>query len=79
MFFLNRAIQDEIKEDLDYKEANKHDKYLTFINNRNNDILYFNEAFNTRLIEAKTRYNDFFIAKDDILLKRVNDVREGNT
>jgi hypothetical protein len=77
LFFLNRAIQDEIKEDSDYKEANKHDKYLNFIKNRNNDILYFNETFNTRLIEAKTRYNDFFIDRDDILLKRVNDVREG--
>ena len=77
LFFLNRAIQDEIKEDSDYKEASKHDKYLNFIKNRNNDILYFNETFNTRLIEAKTRYNDFFIDRDDILLKRVNDVREG--
>ena len=77
IFFLNRAVQDEIKEDLDFKEANKHDKYQTFIKNRNNDILYFNQNFNTRLIEAKTRYNDFFIDKDDILLQRVNDVREG--
>ena len=77
IFFLNRAVIDEIKEDNDYKEANKHNKYQTFLNNRNNIILDFNQNFNTRLIEAKTRYNDFFMDKDDILIKRVNDVREG--
>ena len=77
IFFLNRAVKDEIKEDIDFKEANKHDKYQTYIKNRNNDILYFNQNFNSRLIEAKTRYNDFYIDKDDILLRRVNDVRDG--
>ena len=77
IFFLNRAVQDEIKEDMDYKEANKHNRYQNYIKNRNNDILSFNQNFNNRLIEAKTRYNDFYIEKDDILLKRVNDVREG--
>ena len=77
IFFLNRAVKDEIKEDQDFKEAHKHNNYLNYIKNRNNDILYFNQNFNTRLIEAKTRYNDFFIDKDDILLKRVNDVRDG--
>ena len=77
IFFLDRAVHDEIREDLDYKEANKHDRYQNYIKNRNNDILDFNKSFNNRLIEAKTRYNDFYIDKDDILLKRVNDVREG--
>ena len=77
IFFLNRAVKDEIKEDIDFNEANKHDKYQTYIKNRNNDILYFNQNFNSRLIEAKTRYNDFYIDKDDILLRRVNDVRDG--
>ena len=77
IFFLNRAVQDEIKEDKDYKDANKHDRYQNYLKNRNNDILSFNQNFNNKLIEAKTRYNDFYIEKDDILLKRVNDVREG--
>ena len=77
IFFLNRAVQDEIKEDKDYKEANKHDRYQNYLKNRNNDIMSFNQNFNNKLIEAKTRYNDFYIEKDDILLKRVNDVREG--
>ena len=77
IFFLNRAVKDEIKEDIDFKHANKHNKYQTFLKNRNDDILDFNQNFNTRLIEAKTRYNDFYLDKDDILLKRVNDVRDG--
>ena len=77
IFFLNRAVHDEIKEDIDYKDANKYDRYQNYLKNRNNDILFFNQNFNSRLIEAKTRYNDFYIEKDDILLKRVNDVREG--
>ena len=77
IFFLDRAVHDEIKEDIDYKEANKHDRYQNYIQNRNNDIIEFNKNFNIRLIEAKTRYNDFYIDKDDILLKRVYDVREG--
>ena len=77
IFFLNRAVKDEIKEDIDFKEANKQDKYRTYIKNRNHDILNFNQNFNSRLIEAKTRYNDFYIDKDDILLRRVNDVRDG--
>ena len=77
IFFLNRAVHDEIKEDSDYKDANKYDRYQTYLKNRNNDILFFNQNFNSRLVEAKTRYNDFYIEKDDILLKRVNDVREG--
>ena len=77
IFFLNRAVQDEIKEDNDFKEANKHERYQNYIRNRNSDILLFNKNFNSKLLEAKTRYNDFYIEKDDILLKRVNDVREG--
>ena len=77
IFFLNRAVHDEIKEDIDYKDANKYDRYQNYLKNRNNDILFFNQNFNSRLVEAKTRYNDFYIEKDDILLKRVNDVREG--
>jgi hypothetical protein len=28
-------------------------------------------------IDAKTKYNDFFLDKDDLLIKRVNDLREG--
>ena len=77
IFFLNRAVNDEIKEDFDHKEAIKYNKFQNYIKNRNNDILYANQNFNTRLIEAKTRYNDFYLDKDDLLLKRVNDVREG--
>ncbi len=77
IFFLNRAVHDKIKEDSDYKDANKYDRYQNYLKNRNNDILFFNQNFNSRLVEAKTRYNDFYIEKDDILLKRVNDVREG--
>ena len=77
IFFLNRAVQDEIKEDNDFKEANKHDRYQNYIKNRNSDMLLYNKNFNSKLLEAKTRYNDFYIEKDDILLKRVNDVREG--
>ena len=49
IFFLNRAVNDEIKEDFDHKEAIKYNKFQNYIKNRNNDILYANQNFNTRL------------------------------
>ena len=77
IFFLSRAVNDEIKEDIDYKEANKLERYQNYLRNRNSDISLYNKNNNSKLLDAKTRYNDFYIERDDILLKRINDVREG--
>ena len=78
VFFLNRAVNDEIKEDKDFKEAHKLDRYMTYLKNKNNEILNYNQNFLNKHIDAKTKYNDFFLDRDNLLIKRVNDLREGN-
>jgi len=78
VFFLNRAVNDEIKEDKDFKEAHKLDRYMTYLKNKNNEILNYNQNFLNKHIDAKTKYNDLFLDRDNLLIKRVNDLREGN-
>ena len=76
-FFLNRAVNDEIKEDKDFKEAHKLKRYMNYLKNKKNDNLYYNQNLLNKRREAKTRYNDYFLDRDDLLIKQVNDLREG--
>ena len=78
IFFLNRGVNDEIKEDKDFKEAHKLSRYMDYLKNKRNDSLEYNQNFLNKHIEAKTRYNDYFLDKDDLLLKKVNELREEN-
>ena len=78
LFFLNRAINDEIKEDKDFNEAHKLNRYMNYLKNKKNENLEYSQNFLNKHIEAKTRYNDYFLEKDDLLLKKVNELREGN-
>ena len=78
IFFLNRAVNDEIKEDKDYKEAHKLNRYMDYLNNKRNENLSYSQNFLNKHIEAKTRYNDYFLEKDDILNKKVNELRDIN-
>ena len=78
IFFLNRAVNDEIKEDKDYKEAHKLNRYINYLKNKHNDFLYQSQNLLNKHIEAKTRYNDYFLDRDDVLIKKVNDLREAN-
>ena len=77
LFFLNRAVNDEVKEDKDFREAHKLDRYMTYLKNKKNDKLYYSQNLLNKQIEAKTRYNDYFLDKDELLIKKVNDLREG--
>ena len=78
LFFLNRAVNDEIKEDKDFKEAHKLNRYINYLKNKKNESLEYSQNFLNKHIQAKTRYNDYYLEKDDLLLKKVNDLREGN-
>ena len=78
VFFLNRAVNDEIKEDKDYKEAHKLNRYMNYLKNKQNDLDEYNQNLLNKQIEAKTKYNDYFLDRDDILIKKVNDLREEN-
>ena len=78
LFFLNRAVGDEIKEDKDFKEAHKLNRYMNYLKNKKNDSIEYSQNFLNKHIQAKTRYNDYYLEKDDLLLKKVNDLREGN-
>ena len=77
LFHLNRAVNDEVKEDKDFKEANKLNRYNTYLKNKRYDNLCYSQNLTNKHIDAKTKYNDFFLDKDDLLIKRVNDIREG--
>ena len=77
IFFLNRAVNDELKEDKDYKEANKLDRYNDYLKNKKNDHECYFQNFMNKHIDAKTKYNDYYLDKDELLIKNVNDVREG--
>ena len=77
LFFLNRAVNDEIKEDKDFKEAHKLENYMNYLKNRNNDIININQKLLDKQIEAKNRYNDYFLERDDLLIKKVNELRDG--
>jgi hypothetical protein len=76
-FFLNRAVYDELKEDKDFKEANKLNRYAIFLRNKDRNITNKNMKFYNKHIDAKTRYNDFYLDRDDLLIQKVNDLREG--
>ena len=78
LFFLNRAVNDEIKEDKDFKEAHKLENYMNYLDNKNNELISYNQKLLDKQIEAKNRYNDFFLERDDLLIKKVNDLRDGN-
>ena len=78
LFFLNRAVNDEIKEDKDYKEAHKLNRYMNYLENKKNDNLYYSQNFLNKHIQAKSKYNDFFLDKDDLLLKKANELRKRN-
>lgn len=77
LFFLKRAVKDEIKEDKDYEEAKKFEKYMIYLKNKNKHILKNKRGFLNRLIEAKTRYNDYFLDMDNLLIQKVNKLRKG--
>ena len=74
-FFLNQAVNDEIKEDNDFKEAHKLGRYMNYLKNKKNEILEYNQNLLNKQIGAKTRYNDFFLDRDDLLIKKVNELR----
>ena len=78
LFFVNRAVNDEIKEDKDYKEAHKLNRYMKYLNNKKNDNFAYSQNLLSKHIEAKTKYNDFFLEKDDLLIKKVNELRDVN-
>ena len=78
IFFLNRAVNDEVKEDKDFKEANKLDRYMTYLKNKKEDNLSYSQNFLNKHIEAKNKYNNYFLERDNVLMKRVNDLRNGN-
>ena len=77
IFFLNRAVNDELKEDKDFKEAHKLDRYVDYLKNKKNENVYFSQNFLEKRIKAKTKYNDYFLDRDDLLMKKVNEIREG--
>ena len=62
VFYLSRAVDDEVKEDKDFREANKLNRYMNYLRNKQNE---------------KMKYNNNLLDKDDLLIKRVNDLREG--
>ena len=78
IFFLNRAVNDEVKEDKDFREANKLDRYMTYLKNKEQDNLSYSQNLLNKHIEAKNKYNNYFLERDDELIKRVNDLRNGN-
>ena len=75
IFFLNRAVNDEVKEDKDFREANKLDRYMTYLKNKEQDNLSYSQNLLNKHIEAKNKYNNYFLERDDELIKRVNDLR----
>ena len=77
IFFLNRAVSDEIKENKDYQEALKYERYMNYLKNKNNSHDEMNTIYTNKHIDAKTRYNDYFLDQDDLLNKKVNDLRVG--
>ena len=78
IFFLKRAVNDEVKEDKDFREANKLDRYMTYLKNKEQDNLSYSQNLLNKHIEAKNKYNNYFLERDDELIKRVNDLRNGN-
>ena len=66
IFFLNRAVNDELKEDKDYKEANKLDRYNDYLKNKKNDHVCYFQNFMNKHIDAKTKYNDYYLDKDEL-------------
>ena len=78
LFFLNRAVNDEIKEDKDFKEAHKLNRYMNYLENKKIDNLYYSQEFLNKHIQAKKKYNDYFLNKDDLLLNKVNNLRKEN-
>ena len=78
-FFLKRAGNEEVKEDKDFKEANKLDRYMIYLRNKNKNNLTRNQKLLDKHIEVKTRYNDFYLDRDDLLIQKVNSLREAKT
>ena len=77
LFFLNRAVSDELKENKDYEDAIKYEKYMNYLKNKNDNLNEIKTAYTNKHIDAKTKYNDFYLDQDDLLNKKVNDLREG--
>ena len=77
VFFLNQAINDEFQEEKDYYEANKLERYATLLKNKHDDKVQYFKNFRNKHIDVKTKYNDYYLEKDDLLIKQVNDLREG--
>ena len=76
VFYLNRAVDDEVKEDKDFKEANKLNRYMDYLRNKQKEKMEYNKNLMNKQINAKTKYNDYFLGKDELLIKRVNNLRE---
>jgi hypothetical protein len=77
VFYLSRAVDDEVKEDKDFREANKLNRYMNYLRNKENENLEYNNNLMNKRINAKTKFNDYFLGKDDLLIRRMNDLREG--
>ena len=77
VFYLKRAVDDEVKEDKDFREANKLNRYMNYLRNKENENLEYNNNLMNKRINAKTKFNDYFLGKDDLLIRRMNDLREG--
>ena len=61
VFYLRRAVDDEVKEDKDFREANKLNRYMNYLRNKENENLEYNNNLMNKRINAKT----------------MNDLREG--
>ena len=77
LFFLNRAVNDELKEDKDFKEASKSNRYMNYLRNKRKENLSYSQNFLNKHIEAKDRYNNFYLERDNILMQRVNGLKYG--
>ena len=75
LFFLNRSVNDELKEDKDFKEAIKLNRYMNYLKNKQNEKISNSQNFLDKHIKAKSKYNEFYLERDDLLLQKANELK----
>ena len=78
LFFLNRSVNDELKEDKDFKEALKLNRYENYLKNKRKENLSYSQNFLNKHIMAKNKYNEFYLERDDLLLQQANELKNGS-
>lgn len=67
----------ELRNQMDLENAKKYHNFINYVRKKELDNEQYNDILNNKRIVAKEKYDSYFKKKDELILKRIRDLKYG--